>query len=253
MELWSPPRTPHLLEWWRPLVQAGPPLGRALALAHPLDEFRLAGRVSLGKPARRVDLRAQSPTAARCASTPAASPTASSPRRAGRRRAFHPCPLRTAVWKTGCRRGRPRGLGHTPRRQLTRRRRRDGEPAAAGPTGPGPERWWGVRLPGPLAVFATPVTARCDGVAPSPAGGAGCRPPTTGGTGGISSTAEVPGGDVPHPPGLEVLERLGQLGLGVHDEGPVRRRPARGSAGRPAAARPAPGVRLSWVASAASG
>jgi hypothetical protein len=47
MELWSPPRdTPHLFEWWRPLVQASR-RARAERLPWPVhvDEFRLAGRV----------------------------------------------------------------------------------------------------------------------------------------------------------------------------------------------------------------
>lgn len=103
MELWSPPHdSPHLFEWWRPLVQAS---GRARAERLPwpihVDEFRLAGRVSrAGRPdvwiyehhanggSLCVDARGDS---YRFVATPGGAS-------AGQ---FHRCPLRTAVWKAG--------------------------------------------------------------------------------------------------------------------------------------------------------
>jgi hypothetical protein len=103
MELWSPPHdTPHLFEWWRPLLLASQQ-ARRRRVPWPihLDEFRLAGRVLRGD---RPDVWIYEHhanggslcvdaigTTYRFIPTPAAKGVGQ----------FRPCDVRSAVWRAG--------------------------------------------------------------------------------------------------------------------------------------------------------
>jgi hypothetical protein len=103
MELWSPPHdTPHLFEWWRPLLLASQQ-ARRRRVPWPihLDEFRLAGRVLRGdRPdvwiyehhanGGSVCVDAMG-TTYRFIRTPTAKGVGQ----------FRPCDVRSAVWRAG--------------------------------------------------------------------------------------------------------------------------------------------------------
>jgi hypothetical protein len=103
MELWSPPHdTPHLFEWWRPLVLASERARRSrVPWPIHLDEFRLAGRVLRGGRPDVWIYEHHANGGSLCVDATGATyrfiPTPGA-RGVGQ---FRPCDVRSAVWRAG--------------------------------------------------------------------------------------------------------------------------------------------------------
>jgi hypothetical protein len=103
MELWRPPHDrPHLLEWWRPLVQASE-RARRRRIGWPIhiDEFRLAGRViRSGRPDIWIYEHHANGGSLCVDSTGATYRFIATPKAKGLGQ-FRECDIRTAVWRAG--------------------------------------------------------------------------------------------------------------------------------------------------------
>ena len=101
MDLWSPPHdTPHLLEWWRPLILVSK---RARLDRFPwpvhLDEFRLAGRVNRqGRPDIWIYDHHENGGSICVDATGQTYKFIATPNGKGVGQ-FRPCPVRTALWR----------------------------------------------------------------------------------------------------------------------------------------------------------
>lgn len=103
MELWTPPHdSPHLLEWWRPLMLASQ-RARVRQIPWPIhvDEFRLAGRVVRnGRPDIWIYEHHAHGGALCVDATGATYRFIPTPRARGVGQ-FRPCDIRSAVWRAG--------------------------------------------------------------------------------------------------------------------------------------------------------